>query len=98
MPKKQAYSLCVTQKNEETKIKNMSSLKQHHEPQLLTGTATKGPYPSKSRSTLVSQTGTAIMSNMTGGKLSSQKRVYDDEEWLRYWRRKSTGSQWQIRH
>jgi hypothetical protein len=68
-PKKQAlqYSFCVTQKKEETKIKSMSSLKRHHD-------------TSKSRSTPVSQTSTAGMSNMTGGKSSSWKRVYDDEE------------------
>lgn len=71
------FILCNTKK-EETKIKSMSTLKRHHEPQLLIA-GTKGPYPSK-RSTLVSQTSsTAGMSNMTG-KSSSRKRVYDDEE------------------
>jgi molecular chaperone GrpE (heat shock protein) len=61
------FILCNTKK-EETKIKIMSSLKRgHHD-------------PSKSRSTLVSQTSTASISNMTGGKLASRKRVYDDEE------------------
>jgi hypothetical protein len=58
------------------KVKNMSMRNQHPEPLLLTGT--RGTYPSK-RSTLVSQTSTASMSNMTG-KSSARKRAYDDEE------------------